>query len=234
MARRSTETELIRLAPSAPADAPLDDHVKLPRQVREAAALADDLVTGKQRLTDLAAKPTRRSPNGFPYTDVQINEVLKRLKEGKLQVDGPDFEIIRELAKEGAKHITARRRGARQPRENSDEVTRRLEVLVEAFKELPLKYQKTPTGRRTIERLRESVIQKLGLPNKDEALSEETVRSDIRQVRSLLRTVQRGLISSSDGSKGLSEKTQREMEAGRANLAKIAAGSMADPASDLD
>jgi hypothetical protein len=231
LARRSTETELIRLAPSAPADAPLDDHVKLPRQVREAAALADDLVTGKRRLTDLAAKPTPRSPNGFPYTNVQINEVLKRLKEGKLQVDGPDFEIIRELAKEGAKHITARRRGARQPRENSDEVTRRLEVLVEAFKELPPRYQKTPTGRRTIERLRESVIQKLGLPNKDEAISEETVRSDIRQVRSLLRTVQRGLISSSGGR---SEKTQREMEAGRANLAKIAAGSKADPASDLD
>jgi hypothetical protein len=200
--------------------------------VREAAALADDLVKGKRTLTDLAAKPTPRLPTGFRYTDVQINEVLERLKEGKLQVDGPDFEIIRELAKEGAKHITARRRGARQPRQNCEDVTRRLEALVEAFKELPPKCQKNPTGQRTIERLRESVIQKLGLPNNDEALSEETVRSDIRQVRPILRTLQRGVIPSSGHKKELSEQTRREMEAGKAAVAK-SAGRDGDAASDL-
>jgi hypothetical protein len=101
-------------------------------------------------------------------------------------------------------------------------VTQRLEALVEAFIELPAKYQKNPTGKRTIERLRESVIKKLGLPDNDKALSEETVRSDIRQVRPILRTVQRGVIPSSGHKKEISEQTRREMEAGKAALAESA------------
>jgi hypothetical protein len=77
----------------------------------------------------------------------------------------------------------------------------------------------------TIERLREAVIQKLGLPNSDEALSEETVKNDIRQVRPILRSVQRAVIPSNGKSKELFEKTRREMETGRAALAaKIADG----------
>jgi hypothetical protein len=65
---------------------------------------------------------------------------------------------------------------------------RRVEVLLQAFRELPPMFQQSPTGQQTVERLRKAVMQRLGL----RALSEETIRRDIREIRPLIRLVQTG------------------------------------------
>ena len=203
-------------------NSPGDKNVKIPWQVRQAAALADALVKGNRAPIGVAATPPIRAKGKFRYTDAEIDEALKLLERGKLRVSGPRSEIIRELASEGARHIKARRRGAKQPRQNSDDVTRRLKALIQAYRELSPKRQANPTGQQTLEQLRTSVIEKLGLRDRDDVISEDTIRQDIRQVRSFLRAVQRGIIprTGSANKLGLSEKTRQEMEAGRRAVAK--------------
>jgi hypothetical protein len=203
---------------------PIDDKVKLPRQVRLAAARAEDLIAGKQpRLVEVkAASATSGSVSKIPYPDAQIDAVLERWDQGNLAITDPEFSIIIELAREGARLTKAHRHGAQKPRKTSKPLTGRVEALLQAFRELSPKFQRHPTGIKTIERLREAVIQKRGL----RALSEETVRQDIRQIRPLLRLVQKGKIPPPGQPRSkpeLLERTRREMEAGRAASARIAA-----------
>jgi hypothetical protein len=187
----------------------VDENVQMPEQVRRAAELAEALVTGKP----LARVPQRNET--FPYSDAEIGEVLRSI--GGLQAKDARLATIIALAREGARHIQARRRGARQPREKSDNVTRRLQALIQAYRELSPNLQKRPTGVRTINSLRNSIIQKLGLQDDDDVISEDTIRQDIRQVRLLLRLVEKGLIprTGKPSRQGISEKTRQEMEAGR-------------------
>jgi hypothetical protein len=212
---------------------PIDKKVKLPHQVRLAAARAEDLIAGKR--TRSVPKPKTRSEPKVPYTDAQLDEVLARWDQGNLNVTDPDFGIIIELAREGARLTKAHRRGARTPRKTSDEVTRRLEALFEACSELSPKLLKHLTGQPTIEHLRKAVIRKLGLTDGDKVLPEEVIRQDIRLVRPLLRLVQKGVIPPIGKPKGQgpSEKTRREMEAGRAALANAAGANTAPEPPDI-
>jgi hypothetical protein len=203
---------------------PIDESVKLPRQVRLAATHAEGLIAGKQPQAAKVKAATAKSGSAskIPYPDAQIDAVLKRWDQGNLNVSDRDFGIIIELAREGARLIKAHRRGAQKARKTSPAVTRRLEALVQAFRELSPKFQQNPTGQQTIERLRRAIMKSRSL----RALSEDTVRQDIRQVRPLLRLVQKGKIPPPGQPRKkpeLSERTRREMEAGRAAVARHAA-----------
>jgi hypothetical protein len=225
MSTKPTKTE-DRFRPDPSRTHPrIDETVKLPRQVRLAAARAEDLIAGKQpRLVEVKkASAKSGSTPKIPYPDGQIDAVLERWDQGNLEVSDPDFGIIIELAREGARLTKAHRRGAQRHRKTSTAVTRRLEVLIQAFTELPPKFQQQPTGKMTIERLRKAIIRKQGLRDNDDVLSEDTIRQDIRQVRPLLRLVQKGIIPPAGKPIGPSEKTRREMEAGRAAVARSAA-----------
>ena len=148
------------------------------------------------------------------------------MDQGRLDVTDPEFNVIIDLAREGARLIKAHRQGARAPRRTSTRVTRRLETLLQAFIELSPKLQAHPTGVLTVGRLLRAVVQKRGLSDTDETVTKETIRQDIRQLRPLLRLVQQGKMPKPDQraqSRQLSEKTLQEMEAGRQAVAKAAA-----------
>ncbi len=121
-----------------------DANVKLPDDVLHAAAVAEALISGSPVPPTPQSKQT--GSRRIKYTVAQIDQVLQDWDKGALKPADPRFEIIIELAREGARHIKARRRGARQPRKKSDRVTRRLEALVQAYRGLSKKMQKTPTG----------------------------------------------------------------------------------------
>jgi hypothetical protein len=212
MSKKPTETEdEFRPDPNRP-HPPIDKTVKLPRQVRLAAGRTEDLIAGKQprRVEVKAPSAKSGSVSKIPYPDAQIDAVLERWDQGNLNASDPDFGIIIELAREGARLIKAHRRGAQKTRKPSRAVTERLEALIQAFRELSPKLQAHPTGQPTIERLRNLVIQKLGLPNNDRALPEDTVRQDIRQVRPLLRLVQKGIIPPAGKPNKGPSKTRRD------------------------
>src|SRR4051812_28039544 len=155
MTRKPTKSGNIRLPPGS--DLPSDKNVTLPRQIKHEAAVANALATGQP----VPSKPKPVARQGFPHSDAEIDKGLQRLKA--LQTNDPELEVIRSLAEEGARHIKARRRGAQQPRENSYEVTRRMEAVLQSFREKSSKLQKYPTGEKTIAAVRQSVIQKLGV-----------------------------------------------------------------------
>ena len=122
---------------------PIDETVKLPRQVRLAVERAEDLIAGKQpRPVEVnAATAKRKNPPEFSYTGPQMDAALAWL-ETKVDLSNPEFSTIAiELAREGAQVIKARRRGAQKP---SEAVTRRLEALFQAYWELPPDLQRAP------------------------------------------------------------------------------------------
>jgi hypothetical protein len=202
---------------------PVDPDVMLPEQVRRAAALSETLVTGKP----LERMPQRNRT--FPHSDVEIDEAMQYIDSGDLEAADPRVATIIALAREGAQHIKSRRRGAREPREKSENVTRRLEALLQVYRELSPHLQKKPTGTATIHFLRRRLVQKLGLQDSDDVISEDTIRQDIRQVRPLLRLIQRGIIprTGRPSRQGPSGRTRQEMEAGRKAAAKAASASKA-------
>jgi hypothetical protein len=192
MSKKPTKPDdLIRFDPDSAIDE-IDENVKLPHRVRLAAERAEDLIAGKQpRPVEVkAASAKSGSASKIPYSDAQIDAVLDRWDQRNLNISDPDFGIIIDLAREGARLTKAHRRGAQKAQKTSTAVTERLEALIQAFRELSPKLQAHPTGQPTIERLRKAIMQKQSL----RALSEDTVRQDIRQVRPLLRLVQKGII----------------------------------------
>jgi hypothetical protein len=139
-----------------------------------------------------------------------------------LKVIDARFTTIIELAREGARHIKDRRRGARQPRKTSDMVTRRVEALVQCYRGFSPKRQKYPTGTTTLAALRRCIIAKLGLQDDDKVISEDTIKKDIQQLVPLLRLVRQGVIpppGSKSIKQGISEKTRQEMERGKRAIA---------------
>ena len=73
--------------------------------------------------------------------------------------------------------------------------------------------------------VRQAVIQKLGVPDEDDAISEETIKKDIQQLGPLFRLVRQGIIPRSGKpirQTGISDKTGQEMEAGAKAVAKAA------------
>jgi hypothetical protein len=172
-----------------------------------------------------APPPTRRPrfQRKVPLTDAEIEPALERVD----QIGDP---VICELAREGARSIQVRRRGAQLPRKNSDHVTRRLKAFLQAYGELSSNLQKHPTGRMTLCALRERVLSILGFQDKDDVISEEIIKKDIAQVRPLLRLIQRGLIPPLGKPiiKNHTE-TRREIEAGKRAAAKAATAEPSPP-----
>jgi hypothetical protein len=220
MPRKPAKSDNIYLPPGS--DPPPDEKVKLPPQVTHAAAVANAMATGQP----VPPKPQPEPRRGFPHSDAEIDQALQRLQKGTLQVGTPQFVVIRDLAEEGARHIKSRRRGAREPRDNSDIVTQRMEALVQAYRELSPKMQARPTGSETIRKLRLSVIKKLALPDDDNVLPEETIKHDMRQLGSIFRLVRDGVVpppGSKPPKQRFSKETQKEMIAGRKAAAKYRA-----------
>ena len=222
MGEKPTKSGNIHLPPGAPL--PADENVKLSAQARHGAAVANAKATRRP----VPPKPKPEARRRFPHSDADIDQALQRLQKGALQVGDPEFDIVRDLAVEGARHIKSRRRGAQQPRENSDIVTRRMKALVQGYRELSPKMQAHPNGAETIRKLRKSVIKKLDLPDQDDLISEETIKHDMRQLGPIFRLVREGKMPQ-PGPKPvkqrlLSKETQREMIAGKRALAKHRSG----------
>jgi hypothetical protein len=262
---------------------PIDKGLKLPHEVRRAAALADALITGHPspkisatkrsrsapkvplndseidealkcltgnnvRISDAifptiielaregikiikASREGARKPRGgsaprpkrnrsnpkIRLSDSEIDDALKYLDRGTIKMSDPIFPTILTLAREGAKIIKAHRKGARKPRRKSDGVTLRVEAELQAFRELSPKRQRFLHGKMTVEDLSKS-LKKRGL-----RVSEVTIRQDLKQIRPLVRLVQKGIVPP-PGPKPvnqlLSEKTRQEMSAGKRALAK--------------
>jgi hypothetical protein len=120
---------------------PIDRKIQLPEPVRRAAARADALLTGK---------PFERAPQRnrtFSYSDTEIVEAMQYLDREGLQAGDPRVATIIALAREGAQHIKARRRGAHEPRENSENVTQRLGALLQAYRELSPTFKRDQPAR---------------------------------------------------------------------------------------
>jgi hypothetical protein len=215
MRQKRTKSGNISLPPGS--DLPPDENVTLPSQVRHAAAIANALATGRPA----PAKPKPETRPGFPHTNAEIDQALQRLKKGALQVSEPEFNVIRDLAKEGARHIKSRRRGAQDPRETSESVKRRQEALLQSYRELSPNLQKHRTGTTTLGALRKAVIKKLGLTDDDNVISEDTLKKDIQELRPIFKLVREGKIPA-PGPKPVKQKfsgeTQKEMIAGKRTL----------------
>jgi hypothetical protein len=198
---------------------PHDENVIVPSQVKHAAAVADALASGQPVPPRLQAKPR----SGFPHNDAEIDKALEQLRAGVLQPGNPGFGIVCDLAEAGANHIKSVRRGARKERENSESVTRRLEALLQAYRELPPRQQTHPTGATTLRVLREAVIRKLGLTDSDDAFSEDNISKSMQAMRPIIRLIKEGKIPAPGPkpvNRMLSKKTQKEMIAGKRTLAK--------------
>jgi hypothetical protein len=229
MSKKPTKPDLVLKVDPNRTHPPIDEDVKLPQQVRLALERIGDLIAGKQ--PQPVEVKSAKGEKSIPYTDAQIDAVLERWDQGKLSISDPEFGILVELAREGARLNKAHRRGAQKPRKKSQVVTRRLEAVLQAFRELPLRSQRHPTGARTVERLRKAVIRKLGLQDTDGVLSEDTIIHDLGLVRPLVRLVQQGKMpppgQPHSKAKEPSEQTRREMKRGAEVSARHAAAKAA-------
>lgn len=178
MGRKRTTSGNTHLPPGV--EPPPDENVKLPSQVRHAAAVADAKATGQP-------VPPQPKPQqaGFPHNDAEIDAALQLLRVGKLQLSSPEFKVISDLAEAGGQHIKSRRLGAQRPRENSDLVTRRMEHELQAYRELAAK---RPHHRPTVKDISRH-LQKRGVH-----VSEATITKDLRELAPLMRLVQEGKI----------------------------------------
>ena len=170
----------------------LDRNVKLPRQARVALEHAEALVTGRPPRPVAAAAAS--------LTDAQIDAVLARLDQGKLNISDPDPGIVIALIREGARRIKADHQKAQTPKAQAARkakaaaIKQRLELVIAAVIELPLKQKRFLTGKPTIERLARVVGKRLG-----SKVTEATIRHDIRDLRPrvlrpLVRSSQKGRI----------------------------------------
>jgi hypothetical protein len=229
MSKKSNKPEFIPADPDSP-----DENVRLPRQHRLAVDRVDDLYAGRQpRPVEVnAASAKSGSAFKFPYTDAQIDAARARL-EAQVDRSNPDGTIAVEIFREGERVVKARRRVAQKPRKTSAAAIQRQRVLIQAVMELPPGLRPLLTGQRTIEWLVKAIKEKLGLQ-----VSEDTVRHDIRLLRSFLRVVQDGKIplpGQPRRTQEVEERTRLEQEGGRRTAARLAANpdllsALSDPA----
>jgi hypothetical protein len=196
-----------------------DKNVKLPRQHQLAVKRVKALIAGKQPRPVKVNAATAKSGSRFP-TDPEMDAARAWL-EAEVDPSKPESTNALKVFREGERIIKARRRGAQQPRTASDEVIQRLQALIPVFRELPSGLQQHHTGQKTLERLRSDLIQKLGLPDNDDDLSEDTIRKDIEHLRPLIRLVQEGKMPPPGQPPRAepSELTLLVMEAGRRAIA---------------
>jgi hypothetical protein len=133
------------------------------------------------------------------------------LDRGDLTITGSHSSTVVELARDKVAP-------SRRPRTNSASVTRRMEAVLQAYRELSPKRQAHPTGTMTVRALRRSVIEKLNLSDDDSIVSEDLILRDVQQLGPVLRLVRKGIVpppGPKPVTQGISEKTRQEMEAGR-------------------
>jgi hypothetical protein len=92
MGKKPTKSGNIRLPPGS--EPPPDENVKVPSQIKHAAAVANALATGQPA----PPKPRPEVRRGFPHNQADIDQALQVLRSGKLQINTPEFEVVRELA----------------------------------------------------------------------------------------------------------------------------------------
>jgi hypothetical protein len=142
--------------------------------------------------------------------------------------------LIEELARandnQHKKELVEQARRALQPIPKSEEVTRRLNALLEAYRALPPRLQDRPTGRRTVDKLRAATINRLSLPNTDDTLSEDTIRKDLQHLGPLLRLVRLGVISSE--LRPVCKRTEQEMDWIRRQQARLGGRNYSEPPAD--
>jgi hypothetical protein len=188
MGKKPIQPDLVYRPDPGRVHPPVDERVKLPRQVEHAAVAANARATGQP----VPPKPKPEAQPGFPHSEAEIDQALRRLEKGTMQISDPDFDVIRHLAEVGAQHMKAVRTGAQKPRKKSDEVTQRLRALLSSYQGLSPKLQNHPTGTTTVRALRRSIVKKLGL--RDDEVTEDMILSDMRQVRPLMRLIGAGKI----------------------------------------
>ena len=139
--------------------------------------------------------------------------------------------LIEKLARASDnQELVEQARRALQPMSKSQEVTLRLNALLEAYRALPPKLQDLPTGRRTVDKLRTATIQKLSLPDTDDTVSEETIRKDMQHLGPLLRLVRMGVISSDR--RPSPKRTEEEMDRIRRQHARFGGRNYSGPPAD--
>jgi hypothetical protein len=169
-------------------------------------------------------KKARQNSRPFPYSGATIREALAPwarpiYDRPEIRVTDPEFPVIMAAATEFHRHISACREGARSPRKKSTRVTQRQEALVKVLGSLPLKFRERPFGKKTVERLRTGIIEELGISDGDEALSEDTIKQDLRQVRGRLAGGKISRKRQWPAKQALSKRTQKELQRGREALA---------------
>jgi hypothetical protein len=221
MAKKPKNSGNITLPPGSAL--PHDKNVIFPSQVKHEAAVAEALVSRQP----VPHRPQPKPRSGFPHNDAEIDKALEHLRAGVLQPGSPGFGIVCDLAEAGANYIKSVRRGARKERKISESVTRRIEALLTAYRELPHRLQKHYTGETTVRVLREAVIRKLGLTDSDDAISEDNIRKDMQAMSPIIGLVKKGKIPAPGPrpiNQKLSKETQKEMIAGKRALAKHKSG----------
>jgi hypothetical protein len=196
-----------------PADPDSPDEINLPHQHQRAVVRAEALVTGKRPrpVVAVAAGTKRGSKPGFPYTDAQMDAAMAW---GKANLDSsdPDGMALLMMAQEWGRLIKARRRGAQKM---SEARTRRLDAIFRAYQKLPPELQGHHTGTPTLKRLRQAVMQELGL----RVLSGAVILKDLQQIPLLLQAARKRSEQTPKEKEALLGQTLLEMEAGRQAVA---------------
>jgi hypothetical protein len=162
----------------------VDRNVKFPRQVRVAAERAEALIAGRP--------PRPIAVDAASLTHAQIDAVLERLDQGKLNISERDPGIVIALIREGARRIKADRQKAQTPKAQAARkakdaaIIQRQTLLIAAVIELPPKQKQYLTGAPTIKRLARVVGKRLG-----SSVTDATIKHDIRELRPFLRALQR-------------------------------------------
>jgi hypothetical protein len=117
---------------------------------------------------------TDSSPE-FPWSDEEIRRAIVRRAIPNYTKE--ELKVLRDLAEVGATHILARRAGGQKRRTPAvlADIRRILVKLV--YRDLAPGLQKTPTGARTIARIRDVLAEEHTID-----VSEDTIRRDIREI----------------------------------------------------
>jgi hypothetical protein len=173
----------------------------------------------------LSRHPRKQSKPPCPYTDDEIREYLEWRKlpvKSRELPTGALLEISKTMSVKSAKNIIEKRNRARQPRKNSDKVTRRLEAVANAFRRLPEKLRDEWSSTETVGKVRDAVLKRLGIPDDDDVLSEDTILKDLGKLGPMRRLVKCGILPSLPLSiqKGI-PSSETEMDRRRRAAAKL-------------
>jgi hypothetical protein len=118
-----------------------------------------------------------KSRSNFPWSDDQIR---KALAPRALPVfDDEDLQVRQALAEEGARHVLARRKGGRKPRDQQVRGEIRRILIMELYRSLKPSLRRRPMGTTTITRVRDLLAEKYGFN-----VSPDTILKDVKKIGS--------------------------------------------------